>query len=706
MKTKLRADARVWLATLALVVGCEQIRAADFHVSTAQGLQNALTLAAQNGANNSIYLTNGLYDGNFRFNSSNVNNLTLSVEPGVTNTAVTIDGGGVGAGLSISSSAKSNSVTVQGIGFGVDCGNSTNGALAIAAGHGASVSVSGCLFFSPSTTAVGTGLEIADGPNVTLSGCTVSAGPANHGAIVGGPGGTSGSIIVESCLFSNNSGALQTGYYVGQEVLTGTISIQNCSFSGNGGWALQMYTGGNLTISSNSFTSNPNQGGMSCSSTYQGGSGYAGTAIISDNTFIHNGYGALVEGFSMLAVMGNSFVSNAADAQTYYANGALTLFGNDTQAVINNRFIGNFTGTFYSGGQGGAVFGLGNGGALAVSLAPAPGSPLYPGPLTIESNSFVGNSAFSAPDAVSGGAVSLGGAVWAQCYGSAVVVQANTFLSNSASGNAGAIFIAADTVKFSDNLVTGNTQTVPVSSTLNQDGYASATGGGVWVTAVSEVDFVNNTIAGNTSAGAGGGAAFQQYGSTEVLNVLNNIIWGNSAATEGGDVWLSGTGQERVFSNNDANDIFGVFDLFENNLDVDPLFAVLANGNYHLQSGSPCIGAGATNAPSLPSTDLDGNSRLVGGAVDMGCYEFNSTPENTNITITAPTLAFAGGALSIPFSVGTVKTSSFHLLQAPQLGGPWTTNTIAIFTTNQAGVSYSFIVPITGPQGFFRVVSP
>ena len=101
MKTKLRADARVWLATLALVVGCEQIRAADFHVSTAQGLQNALTLAAQNGANNSIYLTNGLYDGNFRFNSSNVNNLTLSVEPGVTNTAVTIDGGGVGAGLSI-----------------------------------------------------------------------------------------------------------------------------------------------------------------------------------------------------------------------------------------------------------------------------------------------------------------------------------------------------------------------------------------------------------------------------------------------------------------------------------------------------------------------------------------------------------------------------------------------------------------------------
>jgi len=37
------------------------LRAVDFHVTTAQELQNALTLAAANGADDVIYLTNGYY---------------------------------------------------------------------------------------------------------------------------------------------------------------------------------------------------------------------------------------------------------------------------------------------------------------------------------------------------------------------------------------------------------------------------------------------------------------------------------------------------------------------------------------------------------------------------------------------------------------------------------------------------------------------
>ena len=71
---------------------------AEFHVSTAQQLQNALTVAASNGADDNIYLTNGYYQGNFNFKSTEPNNLTLSPEPGLTNTDITIDGGGVGSG--------------------------------------------------------------------------------------------------------------------------------------------------------------------------------------------------------------------------------------------------------------------------------------------------------------------------------------------------------------------------------------------------------------------------------------------------------------------------------------------------------------------------------------------------------------------------------------------------------------------------------
>ena len=105
----------IWLGALALAAACVQARAVDFHCATAQDLQNALTLAAANGANNNIYLTNGYYVGNFNYNSSGVNNLTLLPEPGLTNTGITIDGAGGGRALNISSSGATNTITVQGI---------------------------------------------------------------------------------------------------------------------------------------------------------------------------------------------------------------------------------------------------------------------------------------------------------------------------------------------------------------------------------------------------------------------------------------------------------------------------------------------------------------------------------------------------------------------------------------------------------------
>ena len=58
------------------------------------------------------------------------------------------------------------------------------------------------------------------------------------------------------------------------------------------------------------------------------------------------------------------------------------------------------------------------------------------------------------------------------------------------------------------------------------------------------------------------------------------------------------------------------------NITNEPLF-VDTNGwsNLHLQSNSPCINAG-NNAYVPTSTDLDGNSRIFSGTVDMGAYEY------------------------------------------------------------------------------------
>ena len=57
------------------------------------------------------------------------------------------------------------------------------------------------------------------------------------------------------------------------------------------------------------------------------------------------------------------------------------------------------------------------------------------------------------------------------------------------------------------------------------------------------------------------------------------------------------------------------------NITTDPLFVSIAAGDYHLQSGSPCINTGDPSAP------LDAN----GTRTDMGFYAFDSTLDRKSV---------------------------------------------------------------------------
>ena len=58
----------------------------------------------------------------------------------------------------------------------------------------------------------------------------------------------------------------------------------------------------------------------------------------------------------------------------------------------------------------------------------------------------------------------------------------------------------------------------------------------------------------------------------------------------------------------------------------EPLFVDPAKGDYHLKYGSPCIDAGTTTTVpgGLPEKDFEGDSRILGGGVDMGADEYGT----------------------------------------------------------------------------------
>ncbi len=141
----------------------------------------------------------------------------------------------------------------------------------------------------------------------------------------------------------------------------------------------------------------------------------------------------------------------------------------------------------------------------------------------------------------------------------------------------------------------------------------SASEGGVIKEITSNSTLTNCTFVANSAINGRALScdSYQQL-NPSTIQVTNCILWDG-----GGEIW-----------NDDGSTITITYSDVQGgwpgagNTNADPLFVDAANGDYHLQAGSPCIDAGDNSAiPAGVIVDLDGNPRIINGIVDMGAYE-------------------------------------------------------------------------------------
>jgi parallel beta-helix repeat protein/predicted outer membrane repeat protein len=153
---------------------------------------------------------------------------------------------------------------------------------------------------------------------------------------------------------------------------------------------------------------------------------------------------------------------------------------------------------------------------------------------------------------------------------------------------------------------------------------AGEDGGGVWFSYRCDAHFINCIIANNSSVGNGGGLCPET--DTDII-LDNSIIWGNTATGTGNQIYVLATGMASSATlnycdyANDTGDIYEASAVIATGCkSVNPVFT---DGFFHIHPLSPCIDAGEnTFVPGTITEDLDGNTRIENGTVDIGPYEY------------------------------------------------------------------------------------
>jgi len=347
---------------------------------------------------------------------------------------------------------------------------------------------------------------------------------------------------------------------------------------------------------------------------------------VSANPGVGIGGGAEIIGDDVyVRIVENVFERDTVVAQDFAIGGGLDIFGLNSLAgglIQGNVFRENIVDATDRGGVGGGIYlfatsgievrdnlfdgniaksrnGWGEGGGIVIDDLNVSGY----GRKMLVGNQFVNNLASNQfGDDGRGGAIEL--------FYTLATISGNYFEQNTAQGGiafggGGAIRIFKSAFRLENNIFAGNT---------------AIFGGAVYVSGTpqsgTDLDIINNTIVNNHASSTGGGI---DVSGVQAI-VVNSILWGNTP----NQIGPGGGGSIEIR----YSDIQGGWS-GDGNIDVDPLFVDIANGDFHLQDISPCIGAGVDSIEIggtwyfSPVTDLDGNPRPnpPGSIPDMGAYE-------------------------------------------------------------------------------------
>jgi parallel beta-helix repeat protein len=414
----------------------------------------------------------------------------------------------------------------------------------------------------------------------TLDNCLVTAnngrglngGVANHCTIssnalpaVGSAygGGAMGAALTNCVLYANSAAGGGAAYKCG---------LSFCTLSNNSarlGGAVYLDGSGAATIGDCTFSAN--------AANDSGGGMYAAAVPIgftltrctfSGNSASNNG-GGIAFSSSCGKLTGCTFTTNRAGAN----GGAIYFSGTMSGTISNCSFYSNAAGTW-----GGGTYYASLTQCLLAGNQAAKGGGVSGGALT--GCTLSTNAATAAGGGAWNGVLQFCALDGNQAGDGGGAHSANlmdcTLVNNSAITNGGGAYGSA----LRNCLMTGN---------------AANVGGGAFNSSL-----YNCTVVGNTATNSAGGVAN--------LSSANCIIYYNTAPT----------------ASNYAASLIACcatpLYLGLGNISNAPAFVDLPGGNFRLQTNSPCINKG--NNSSATGYDLDGRTRIVGGTVDMGAYEF------------------------------------------------------------------------------------